>query len=142
MVNISLPDVLEDDEFFHLPPCSCCGMSTHGISGWIQDEAVTIGRYFVYWTEGRPSHGFEVDLIIGPPDSPGQCNAVSVHFHAADGITFIDASTRPFARRQALYCHIPVFYMLPDDVVINAAKLTEFILRHDSRVRGIGGSNS
>jgi hypothetical protein len=34
--------------------CTCCGSTSHSVSGWVHDERGTRCAYFVHWADGGP----------------------------------------------------------------------------------------
>ena len=62
--------------------CTCCGNPTRRVWGFVHlRDGDTRAAYFVTWTPGRPDHGAEVDLALGPwgnSASPADRIAVAV----------------------------------------------------------------
>lgn len=138
-MRISFPELIEEGEF------SLVFSSDRGIYGLICDEEHTIARYYVYWTQGQPSVGVTFDLIIGqvgPFDPQENCQAVSLLHHGLSSPSFIDAASRPFAKRQALHCNFPPIPSLPDDLAINGYNIVDFVLKHDSRLANCFGNRA
>lgn len=98
-----------------------------GIYGWIHDDERTIARYYVYWTEGAPGSGVIFDLVVGDASPLGPQSgrqAFSLIHHGLRFPGFLDARTRPFAKRQALHCTFPAVDAA-DDMAINAINLVD-----------------
>jgi hypothetical protein len=136
-MKISFPELIEEGEFSLESP------SDRGVYGLICDEQQNLARYFVYWTEDQPSAGVTFDLIIGqvgPFDPQVNRQAVSLVHYGIGGPTFIDATSRPFAKRQALHCKFPSVQSNESDLAINALNIVAFVLKHDTRLGNCFGN--
>ena len=135
---------VQEDTTFDPAFCECCGQTTRSISGWISSGSDTVAAYLIHWTDGRPDHGANFDLIIGKwgdRASPSDRQAASVVYsRSGGGFIVIDASTRPFARGRELFCHA----LSRDDVVSSPIAtqlftLLDAIWLQDSRITEIRG---
>ena len=111
--------------------------ATKGIYGLISTELETLAKYFVFWDPSQPSVGVTFDLIIGhvhPLEAWGDRVAVSLVHRGLNGPSFIDAKSRPFAKRQALNCLFPTVDSHADDIAATAFNIVNFVLKHDSRL--------
>ena len=100
---------VQEDTTFGPIYCECCGQKTQSISGWLNDDSGTVAAYLVHWTETRPDHGANFDLVIG---KWGEATAASdrqgaslKYNRSGDGFMVIDASSRPFAAASHLFSH-------------------------------------
>lgn len=100
---------VQEDSAFGPTYCECCGQRTHGISGWLQDDSGTVAAYLIHWTEARPDHGANFDLVIGKWGDaavPSDRQAASLKYSRSEGgFMVIDASSRPFATASDLFSH-------------------------------------
>ncbi|GAA5165352.1 hypothetical protein [Viridibacterium curvum] len=81
-------------------PCECCGQYSQQIWGDLSLGDTRLAAYFVHWTEGRPDHLPNLDLIIGPwgnaNDSANRILVTLLFKPSANGGSFMvtDASSR------------------------------------------------
>ena len=45
--------------------CECCGTTTKRVWGIVGRNGAAVGAYFVTWTQGKPDHGAQFELILG-----------------------------------------------------------------------------
>ena len=68
--------------------CDCCGTTTRNAWGFLHRKGEPIGAYFVAWTEDKPDHGAQFDLILG---KWGECSnnddryAIALDIRVMDG---------------------------------------------------------
>ena len=98
---------IEEDTAFEPVHCDCCGQKSHSISGWVNEDSATVAAYLVHWTETRPDHGANFDLIIGSwgedTNSTDRQAASFKYSSSGGGFMAIDASSRPFANDSTLF---------------------------------------
>lgn len=138
-MSISFLRIVED-EWIEQSACTCCGFVTLCVSGWVSDHEHDVAQYFASWTDKR-YHNVIFDIIYGPNgpnDPPSKRTAVSLSYSQGTWDSmFIDATSRPFAKRRAKYCVFPPFSSIPEELVIDSFRLVDFIISHDARLSGI-----
>jgi len=117
--------------------------NSKGVYGLISNDQETLARYFAYWNPGVPKAGVIFDLIIGnvhPFEQKANRRAVSLIHYGLGSPSFIDAKSRPFAKRQALLCSFPEINDYSDDLAISSFNIIDFALKYDTRLDGCFGS--
>jgi hypothetical protein len=126
--------------------CDCCGNCTRTISGWIESGERTVAAYFVTWTEGRPDHGANFDLIIGTWGvvDPHARTGVALFYHPqAGGFAIIDASIRPFSHSQSLFSEaLSRASAIGSPLAASAFECVDTIWLQDPRISEIKGFSS
>ena len=137
-----------EDSYFDADPisCECCGHRSQVISGWLEDEQGTLAAYLAHWTEGKPDHGANFDFIVGQwgnAASPANRKAVSVFYRRSDnGFIIIDAESRPFATRQALFSRaLKRQDVFGTELAQEIFQFLDAIWLQDSRIGDIRGDN-
>jgi len=118
--------------------------NSKGVYGIISNDQETLARYFVYWSPGTPKAGVIFDLIIGnvhPFEQKINRRAVSLIHYGLDSPSFIDAKSRPFAKRQAWLCSFPEVNDYSDDLAISSFNIVDFVLKHDTRLANCFGNS-
>ena len=137
---------VNEDSVFSSDLCECCGQRTHSLSGWLSDSTGTIAAYLMYWTESRPDHNANIDLVIGkwgdsasPTDRKG---ASLIYNCAGGGFMVIDAASRPFSSSQDLF----TLALSREDIIgtsfaAELFRMTDAIWQQDTRIDEVRGSN-
>jgi hypothetical protein len=99
---------VHEDRLFQPTHCDCCGQRTQSLSGWLSTfDGTTVAAYLMNWTESRPDHNANIDLVIGKWGefaSPADRKGASLLFNrSGGGFMVIDAATRAFSSNQALF---------------------------------------
>jgi hypothetical protein len=135
---ISFADLEEEGEF-------SLEDNSKGIYGLVSSDQEILARYFVYWCPGAPKEGVVFNLIIGNVHSLEKKvnrQAVSLIHYGLNGPSFIDAKSRPFAKRQALHCSFPDINDHSNDLAISSFNIVDFVLKNDSRLAGCFGARA
>jgi len=87
------------DKTFDPNPCECCGSTTLGVSGWIEDSDKTLAAYLVHWTQSSKEHDANFDLIFGKwgdEATPNDRSIASFAYRPSENsFMVIDSRTRP-----------------------------------------------
>lgn len=57
--------IVEPTDSNEFGPCSCCGNMSKTIWGFVHHGKKTLAAYYVSWTQNKPEHDVNFDLIIG-----------------------------------------------------------------------------
>ncbi|MEN1973478.1 hypothetical protein WCE34_14305 [Luteimonas sp. MJ204] len=87
------------DKTFDPTLCECCGKTTRGVSGWIEDSDKTLAAYLIHWTQSSKDHDANFDLVFGNWGDLATANDRSVASFAyrpsENSFMVIDSRTRP-----------------------------------------------
>lgn len=87
------------DKIFDPTLCECCGKTTRGVSGWIEDSGKTLAAYLIHWTQSSEEHDANFDLIFGKwgdEAKPNDRSIASFAYRASENsFMVIDSRTRP-----------------------------------------------
>ncbi|MGQ0799884.1 MAG: hypothetical protein ACT4NL_07200 [Pseudomarimonas sp.] len=105
------------DRTFDPTPCECCGQTTRGVSGWIEDSDKTLAAYLIHWTQSAKGHDPNFDLIFGKwgdNATPSDRYVASFAYrHSTNSFMVIDSRARPAGQSK----HIASFPLTRDEVV-------------------------
>ena len=105
------------DQTFDPTPCECCGKTTRGVSGWIEDSDKTLAAYLIHWTQSSKEHDANFDLIFGKWGAEATPNDRSVASFAyrpsENSFMVVDSRTRPAGQ-----CNqVALFPLTRDEIV-------------------------
>ena len=132
------------DKSFEPTRCACCGKTTRGVSGWIEDHEKTLAAYLIHWTEGSAGHPANFDLIFGSwgdgSKAADRSVASFVYLASENGFMAIDAHSRPAGKA----AHVASCPLARDEVVGTPLApylfgLLDAIWLQDGRIAGIRG---
>jgi hypothetical protein len=137
---------VQEDTLFEPTYCDCCGQRTHGLSGWLSTVDGTVAAYLMHWTESRPDHNANIDLVIGKwgdSASPADRKGASLLFNRlGGGFMVIDAASRPFSSNQELFTMaLSREEIIGTPFATELFKMTDAIWLHDTRIDEVRGIN-
>ena len=134
--------IIVPDKTFEPTLCDCCGKTTRGVSGWIEDSDKTLAAYLIHWTQPSNGHDANFDLIFGKwgdQAGPNDRSVASFAYRPSENsFTVIDSRTRPAGQASDLAS----FPLTRDEIVGTALApylfgLLDAIWLQDGRITGI-----
>ena len=105
------------DQTFDPTPCECCGKTTRGVSGWIEDSDKTLAAYLIHWTQSSKEHDANFDLIFGKwgdEATPNDRSVASFAYRPSENsFMVIDSRTRPAGQSN----QVALFPLTRDEIV-------------------------
>lgn len=105
------------DQTFEPTLCECCGQTTHGVSGWIEDSDKTLAAYLIHWTQSSKEHDANFDIIFGKWGdlaTPKDRSVASFAYRRTENsFMVIDSGTRPAGQAK----EVASFPLARDEIV-------------------------
>ena len=131
---------VSEDESNEIASCGCCGNASRTVWGHVNHGEPIVAAYFVQWTIGRPDHGANFDLILGPwgeESSARDRQAISlVYRNSPEGSEFmvIDADNRPVAQSDLASKALSREEVISTDLAAHTFAILDAIWLQDTRI--------